>query len=195
MSIVVIHEGHRRNVKIIGPNTIIQDIIINASEQFNSLDPSRYILKYRKNTIPKSQLFRFSNIPHNAVVDLVLDDSNRVSTPCKIAFSFPSGGSVIKSFDCKLTLQQTLSILFQEESHIQPPNSLNDIAIIYMRNSYTGDILNTMTLEALGLTGSSARFLLKYEEGYASSLAVLSEDKVSNESKLSYELTSVASGS
>ena len=91
-------------------------------------------------------------------------------------------------------------MLFQEESHIQPPNSLNDIAIIYMRNSYTGDALNTMTLEALGLTGSSARFLLKYEEGNASSLTssflsvLKGEDKVSSESKLSDELPSVASG-
>ena len=151
MSVFVLYEGRRLAIKIASPNTIIQDIIVESATNFN-LDPSKCVLKHKRNIVSSSQLFRFSNISNNAEVELIFEKSKSVLSPCKIAVTLPSGQSITKIIPCESTLFGLVQLLINDGNVSSDTVSL-DPELIYLRNSYSGDILNTVTLQSLGLAG------------------------------------------
>ena len=150
MSVVVIFEGRRKVIKIASPNTLIQDIVVESAEYF-AVDSSKCVLKHKRNVIPNSQLFRFSNISNNAEVDLLVESTQNLA-PCKIAVSIQDGQSVTKVMSCEFTLLDFLQSLIDDGVVLSSILSA-DPELIYMRNSYRGDTLQTTTLKSLGLAG------------------------------------------
>ena len=150
MSVVIIFEGRRKVIKIPSPNTLIQDIVVESAEYF-AVDSSKCVLKHKRNVIPNSQLFRFSNVSNNAEVDLVVETTQNLA-PCKIAVSVQDGQSVTKVTTCDCTLLNFLETLVDDG--IVPSSILfADPELIYMRNSYCGETLQKTTLKSLGLAG------------------------------------------
>lgn len=153
MSVVVLYEGRRKVVKLASPNSIIQDVLNEAAAHF-SLNPSTCVLKHKKSILSNSQLFRFSNVPNNAIIDLVVESSNvaKSGKPAKIAFSLPSGGSVVKVVDSGLSIRETLEILVRDKD-ISAEVINGDIEVIFMRNTYSGESLSSTLISSLGLSG------------------------------------------
>ena len=150
MSVFVIYEGKRKAIKIANPNTLIQDIIVESATHF-MIDPSKCVLKHKRNIVASSQLFRFSNISNNAEVDLFLNESATLP-PCKIAVSIQDGPSVTKVISCESTLQHLIELMIKD-GNISSDTLTSDPELIYLRNSYSGYSLTTITLQSLGLAG------------------------------------------
>lgn len=150
MSLIVIYEGKRKVIKVASPNTLIQDIVVESAEHF-SVDASKCVLKHKRNVIPNSQLFRFSNISNNAEVDLVVESTQNLA-PCKIAVSVQDGQSVTKVTTCDCTLLNFLETLISDGTVSSNVLTANP-EFIYMRNSYSGEMLQKTTLKSLGLAG------------------------------------------
>ena len=153
MSVIVLFNGRRKVVKV-EANTLVQDVIAEAAVFFQ-LDSTRCNIKHQRSIAPRSQLFRFSNIPNNAQVELVVSDtviSSSVTLPAKLAISIPNGGSVMKSVDPSISLKDVLTILVNEGTLSTDIWNCNP-EIIYMRSSYTADKLDSVTLSSLGLAG------------------------------------------
>jgi hypothetical protein len=153
MSINVYFEGQRKVVKVASPNMVMQDIIEECASHF-STDPKKCSLKYKRNKIANSQLFRFSNIPYNGTVDLVLDEKvNKLVPVTKLAFSIQDIGNVTKTFkDSNMTLFEILETLVSD-GDIPSDIVESDPELIYVRNSYSNESLKTTTLASMGLTG------------------------------------------
>lgn len=153
MSVVVLYEGRRKIVKLASPNSIVQDVLNDAAIYF-SLNPSSCVLKHKKTILTNSQLFRFSNVPNNAIIDLVVESSNVLKSgkPAKIAFSLPNGGSVVKIIDCNLTIRDALEVLVKD-GDCSSDIINGEIEIIFMRTVYSGNLLTSTLISSLGLSG------------------------------------------
>jgi len=154
MSVVVLYEGRRKVVKLASPNSIVQDVLNDAAAYF-SLNPSTCILKHKKSILSNSQLFRFANVPNNAIVDLVVESTNvsKSGKPAKIAFSLPNGGSVVKIIDSHLSIRDALEILVRDNDISSDIMTTGEIEVIFMRNTYAGVLLSSTLISSLGLAG------------------------------------------
>ena len=151
MSVVIIFNGHRKTVKILNPNWLVQDVINDAAAQF-SLNPAFCQLKHKQTIVTSSQLYRFANIPNNAQVDLLHNETTKITVqPVKLAFSIQDGGSVVSSFLPSMSLLEILRVLVTDGKVAAEVLERNP-EFIYMRTSYGGESLTTTTLASLGMT-------------------------------------------
>lgn len=152
MSLVVIFDGKRKSVKVCNPNWLVQDVVNEAANQF-SVDPTKCQFRHKTNLVTSSQLFRFSNIPNNAQVDLVYNETrSKSSAPVKVALSVQEGGSIIQNFPANLSIMGVLQALISSEQ-LSPDILSKNPEVIYMRTSYSGEDLDSTTLVSLGLAG------------------------------------------
>lgn len=163
MSVVVLYEGRRKVVKLASPNSIVQDVLNDAAAHF-SLNPSTCILKHKKTILINSQLFRFSNVPNNAIVDLLVElpSISKSGKPAKIAFSLPNGGSVVKIIDSNLSIRDALEVLVRDNDLSSDIIINGEIEVIFMRNSYVGESLSSTLISSLGLAGYDACSFIHY---------------------------------
>lgn len=136
-------------------NSLVQDVVVEAASFFG-LDPNQCELKHKRTTVAKSQLFRFANIPNNSTIDLVLlrggEETSRGPAAARVAISIPEVGSWTETFDSSVTLLELLQSLV--DTGKAPAGILSrDPEIIYMRNSYRTEKLESTTLHSLGLSG------------------------------------------
>jgi hypothetical protein len=185
MSVVVFYGGKRKTVRI-DPQALVQDVIVDVAKDFG-LDPEKCQLKHQRTTLAKNQLFRFTNVPNNAQLELIVGSGPSSSSTAagaganpvaKIALSIPNGGSIQRTFDCTMTLRDMLNAI------VRDGGASSDILtsspeLIYMRNSYAADKLDTTTLASLGLAGQSGRFMLKVGEAGTSASSVFPSSPLS----------------
>jgi hypothetical protein len=69
----------------------LQTIIDQAAEAFG-LDPLKCQLKHKKDTLDPSQPFRFSGVPNNAVIEIVVQDRNVVSSSANVKIGLSGDG-------------------------------------------------------------------------------------------------------
>jgi hypothetical protein len=157
MSITVLYAGRRRNVRV-EAQSLVQDVVVEAARELcPGLDPDKCQLKYQRTVLPRNQLVRFSSVPNNALVDLVVSmgagkPSNNGNQFAKIAISVPNVGSVQRNLDSSLCLRDMLAAIVSDGT--VPVDSIGcNPELIYMRNSYSGGKLDSTTLASLGLAG------------------------------------------
>jgi hypothetical protein len=156
MSLVVIYEGQRKVVKVPSPNTLVQHILSDVSQQFK-VDPAKFALQHKRTILDNAQPFRFCGLSNNAQVDLVaraLASQAQGSKPCKIAFAVNGTDSnITETFDGGLTLLEVLSQLVNAGK--LPPDTLErSPELVYLRAKYDGSaLLAGTTLSSLGLSG------------------------------------------
>jgi hypothetical protein len=151
MNVQVLYDGHRKSIRIDNPNILVQEIIEDASKAFK-VNANACILKYRKTEIPKSQPLRLCNVPNNALLELHLTSTSNLNKFTKIALSIPNGKSHIKSYDSSFTLMDVLQSIINDNVISENVINMNP-QFIYMRNSYSRELLQSVTLVSLGLAG------------------------------------------
>jgi hypothetical protein len=149
LSFTVFYNTEKKVFKSVSPSTLLQQILTESAEAFK-VNPNRCVLKYRKNPLDPSQPLRFSNIPNNAQVDLVLNSSGGKQV-CKIALTCVENGTSFQgTFPDSSSL---IDVLEEAKKEIPFPTGLSP-ELVYMRASFqTQDSLMQTTLVSLGLSG------------------------------------------
>lgn len=154
MSLVVIFEGQRKIVKIPSPNTLVQNVLVEAAQLFN-VDHTKASLQHKRTVLESSQPFRFCGLSNNAQVDLVLGVGTvgRAAKFCKIALAVDGASNVMESLDSSLSLLDMLKLLVSSSKI--PADALQRAPeVVYLRAGYRGEeALASTTLASLGLSG------------------------------------------
>ena len=96
MSLTIIYEGQRKKVKVLPSFTITQ--IIEEVASFFQLNPLQCLLQHNNKIIEKSQLFRFSGISNNAILNLIVIKNKINEIIYRIALSAEGIGSKTDGF-------------------------------------------------------------------------------------------------
>eukprot|EP01041_Mallomonas_annulata_P002042 gene2042-3970_t len=166
MSIFVVYDGKRQMIKI-GPTTSIRQIISDACTILK-LNESRLALKHKRTTLDPSSPFQFTGIPLNSTLDLIRNDIHHSSKPVRVALSTHGYPSMTGSFDPDSILLNILEY-FVSENQLSNDIFNRSPEIIFLRQSFSGDSLQTTTLGSLGLSGQSARFQLRCSDAVSGS--------------------------
>jgi hypothetical protein len=154
MSLLVVYNGQRKVIKIPSPNTLVQNILVDAAQQFN-VEYTKAVLQHKRTVLDNSQPFRFSGLSNNAQVDLVVSAApvGLQARPCKIALAVDGWDNITETLDSSLTLMGVLKQLVATAR--LPSDTLERTPeLVYLRASYKGEqALEGMTLAGLGLAG------------------------------------------
>jgi len=167
LNFAIIYEGQRKVVKATNPNALLQTVLAEAASLFGQ-EISSCSLKHKNKALDCSQPIRFSNLPNNVQLELIINKSTRISggggsgsgTPTKIALSYTIGkekntGTITSTFPSTHTLYELLEDLVKTEklpSFVLEEASL--LELVYMRSAFTSlDSLRQNSLASLGLTG------------------------------------------
>jgi len=172
MSLVVLHDGQRKVVKVPSPNTLMHCVLSEACAAFGIQgDASLYALRHKRSLLDASQPFRFCNLSNNAQLDLVcisssknMDAADPKNSLCRIALTVEgSSVTITENFNASCTM--TDLILHLVNSNKLPSDVMDRRPeIIYLRNSISGEHdLKARSLSSLGLSGQSARLKLRYD--------------------------------
>ena len=172
MSLVVLHDGQRKVVKVPSPNTLMHCVLSEACAAFGIQgDASLYALRHKRSLLDTSQPFRFCNLSNHAQLDLVcisssknMDAADPKNSLCRIALTVEgSSVTITENFNASCTM--TDLILHLVNSNKLPSDVMDRRPeIIYLRNSISGEHdLKARSLSSLGLSGQSARLKLRYD--------------------------------
>jgi hypothetical protein len=185
-SVHVCYNNTKKVIKI-APNDTVYTILTQAVELFRiSADHlPKLVLKYKKTTLENSLLFRYTSVPSNSVLDLVLSESLAAAATSssaqqvnqvKIALSVQtpsllrsnsSTTSTIISFSAESTIADVLE-RFVNENVIIPMSSVYEsaeIVIMHLRRSIACDDFSSTSLASLGFAnGQSIRLQLRLKE-------------------------------
>jgi len=178
MSLNFIYEGRRKSLKI-NQNApvinILQDVrrgsfdyhffpeysknisIFYYLQEFNILESTGCSLKHKKIILDPSQPFRFSGVPLNAEIEVVLNKTTNTlnsNSPSRLAISIEgsTNGSFTETLASSFTLHDVLSHLIDIGKLSQVAFS-QDPEIIFIRQKFQGESLSSTTLSSIGLAG------------------------------------------
>lgn len=142
---ILLPNGRRRNVRVT-PNTTLLQILEEACDKDGFLSED-YVLQHHRKDVPLSQMFRFSGLPNNCLLEMSPASRKRVLTNVDICLQFEDGT--------------------RKQAEFMPDNNLWDIAIslsdnqvhqykspvvIYMRQEIIGqENMSRTTLKSLGI--------------------------------------------
>eukprot|EP01040_Poterioochromonas_malhamensis_P010371 gene10371-11286_t len=163
----ILYKTEKKVFKSISPSTILQQLVTESLEYFRLPANTSYQLKFRRSVLDLSQPVRFSNLPNNAQLDLVVSSSSG-SGSCRVAISVmgrsdADRAALTDTFPDSLSLAAMLQ-RFVDDGKL--PVNLFELSpeIVLLRSSFTRDSLTQTTLTSLGLSGQSVRFQLRYSE-------------------------------
>lgn len=178
-SLIILFEGRKKPIKITSPNTLLQNILLEAAQHFGQ-NPSQCSLRWKASTLDASQPIRFCNLSHNAQIDLVaaapqpaLSSSSSsaaaeegkagsgATAVCKVALSVEGGGAFQGTFPVTFSLADILQH-FVDGGHL--PKNLFALSpqVIYLRSTISSENLPSSTLASLGLAGQAVRMQLRF---------------------------------
>jgi hypothetical protein len=153
-TIYVAYEGRKKAVKILTPNTLIQTVITEAAQHFN-VDQNLCSLFHKKSEIDKSQSFRFSNLSNNVELQLIVSSKSQIQVASKVGIALSvegQQGTLAGSFPASSTLKEIIVHFVHEKKLVENALELST-ELIYLRTSFFGEALTTVTLQSLGLNG------------------------------------------
>lgn len=163
----ILYKTEKKVFKSISPSTILQQLVTESLEYFRLPANTSYQLKFRRSVLDLSQPVRFSNLPNNAQLDLVVSSSSG-SGSCRVAISVmgrtdADRAALTDTFPDSLSLAAMLQ-RFVDDGKL--PVNLFELSpeVVLLRSSFTRDSLTQTTLASLGLSGQSVRFQLRYSE-------------------------------
>lgn len=124
--------------------------ILEEASRRAELDASEYDLKHHRTTMDLSSMFRFSGLPTNCELEMILAKEPRKSmddNDVTIVLQTEEKGRLEGTFKPATTLLDIISQLCPEEADLE-----TNPVIIYMRTDVQGANLSTTTLKTLGLT-------------------------------------------
>lgn len=142
---VLTPNGRRQNVKVT-PNTTIIQILEEACNK-HGFPSDEYCLKHHNKEVSLSQMFRFSGLPNNCLLEMSQTDKKRITMPVDICVQFEDGSRKQAQFTPADNLWEVVKQLAGEAiEQFQSP------VILYMRQEIMGkDQLVKTTLKSLGI--------------------------------------------
>ncbi|KAM7347378.1 tether containing UBX domain for GLUT4 [Cochliomyia hominivorax] len=143
---VLTPNGRRQNVKIT-PNTTIMEILEEACKK-QGFSSDEYCLKHHNKEVSLSQMFRFSGLPNNCLLEMSQTDKKRVAMPVDICLQTEDGTRKQAQFVPDDNLWNVLMKL-QGEDELK---KFKSPVILYMRQEILGEEeLSKKTLKSLGI--------------------------------------------
>lgn len=154
-ALTVLYNGRKKKIAITSPSILIQSIIADCAAHFG-VDVKCCSLVHKRSTVDSAQPYRFSNLPNNSTVDLIVSAAppNRGrAANANIAISVENGSPLCGSFNSELSLYDVLNSFVQDG--LLPPTMWDSAPdLIYMRRSYCSrETLENTSLSSLGLSG------------------------------------------
>ncbi|XP_055842826.1 tether containing UBX domain for GLUT4 [Episyrphus balteatus] len=143
---VLTPNGRRQNIKIT-PSTTLLQILEEASEK-HGFPSDEYGLKSHNKELDLMQMFRFTGLPNNCLLEMFECTKKRVESTADICVQLENGNRCQGQFSPSTCLWDILSKVCPEYigSDMSP-------VVIYMRKEIFGEELKQTTLKSLGVTG------------------------------------------
>lgn len=143
---VLTPNGRRQNIKVT-PNTTILQILEEACKK-HGFSSDEYCLRHHNKEISLSQMFRFSGLPNNCLLEMYETDKKRVAMPVDICVQTEDGTRKQAQFVPDDNLWHVVKQL-QGETELQ---KFASPVILYMRQEILGaEQLEKTTLKSLGI--------------------------------------------
>uniref|UniRef100_W8AKS9 Tether containing UBX domain for GLUT4 n=1 Tax=Ceratitis capitata TaxID=7213 RepID=W8AKS9_CERCA len=142
---VLTPSNRRQNVKVT-PNTTILQILEEVCQK-HELDSHEYCLKHHNKEVGLTQLFRFSGLPNNCLLEMSKTERRRTESNVNICVQLEDGSRVQGEFKPSSSLWQVIEQLSSDalKSYASP-------VVIYMRQEIIGkERLAETTLKSLGI--------------------------------------------
>jgi hypothetical protein len=165
MSLVVLHSGQRKKIKI-NPTSTVQAIVDDAARAFQ-LNPLHCDLQHNRRSMDKAQLFKFSGISNNATVELILSNKSIGNSEVKIALTAEDLGSRTASFRSDQTLRDML-VGFMDNEFLPADILQRSPVVVYLRQQFFAEQLDS-PFQSLGLGSGGARLQLRFDQSVVSS--------------------------
>lgn len=130
----------------------------------HKFDPNDYDLKHHKRILDLTTSYRFSGLPNNAQLEMVLAQKRRQDAEVELVIQLGDGTRLDGTFKPNATLLNIIQQLC--------PNELTgaDLFAIYMRTEVPSDELKSTTLKDLGLISGRAIVRLDHRDPNAAKM-------------------------
>lgn len=145
--VTVLTPNGRRQIVKVTPNTTIMQILEEACKK-HGFSSDEYNLRHHNKEVSLSQMFRFSGLPNNCLLEMSQTDKKRVAMPVDICVQTEDGTRKQAQFVPGDNLWHVLKQL-QGEGELQ---KFESPVILYMRQEILGEeLLSKTTLKSLGI--------------------------------------------
>ncbi|XP_067641326.1 tether containing UBX domain for GLUT4 [Eurosta solidaginis] len=142
---VLTPNNRRQNVKVT-PNTTILQILEEVCQK-HDLDSNEYCLKHHNKEIGLTQIFRFSGLPNNCLLEMAQTERKRTESNVDICVQLEDGSRVQGQFKPSYNLWQVV-----EQLSAKALESYSSPVVIYMRQEIIGkEHMEKTTLKSLGI--------------------------------------------
>ncbi|XP_043262329.1 tether containing UBX domain for GLUT4 [Colletes gigas] len=154
--IILMPNGHRRNVKVT-PNTTILQILEEVCNK-HGYDPDDYDVKHFRRVLDPNAMLRFAGLSNNAQLEMIPCTKKRSTLTVTIAIQLENGERKMGEFMSNITLLEILQQLCLDQD-------LEKTLLTYMhREIYGIEALMNATLKSLGITNGKAVLRLMYRD-------------------------------
>ncbi|XP_036319604.1 tether containing UBX domain for GLUT4 [Rhagoletis pomonella] len=144
--------NRRQNVKVT-PNTTLLQILEEVCQK-HDLDSSEYCLKHHNKEVGLTQIFRFSGLPNNCLLEMSQTERRRTESNVNICVQLEDGSRVQGQFKPSNNLWEVV-----EELGAEAIKSYSSPVAIYMRQEIIGkNRMAETTLKSLGIFEGRAMF-------------------------------------
>lgn len=145
--VTVLTPNGRRQIIKVSPNTTILQVLEEACIKHGFVS-EEYCLRHHNKEVSLSQIFRFSGLPNNCLLEMHPTDKKRVAMPVDICVQTEDGSRKQARFTPDDNLWHVLQQL-QGDAGLQ---KFESPVILYMRREILGkEQLSTTTLKSLGI--------------------------------------------
>ncbi|XP_076636960.1 tether containing UBX domain for GLUT4 [Colletes latitarsis] len=172
--IILMPNGHRRNVKVT-PNTTILQVLEEVCKK-HGYDPDDYDVKHFHRVLDPNAILRFTGLPNNAQLELIPCTKKRSTLTVTIGIQLQNGERKMGEFMSNVTLLEILQQLCLDQD-------LEKTILTYMhREIYGIEALKNATLKSLGITNGKAVLRLMYRDPQQTDCqtAIIDSNKISN---------------
>uniref|UniRef100_A0A8C2JDQ9 ASPSCR1 tether for SLC2A4, UBX domain containing n=1 Tax=Cyprinus carpio TaxID=7962 RepID=A0A8C2JDQ9_CYPCA len=160
---VLTPNGRRQTVKV-SANTPLLQVLEDVCKK-HGFNPEEHGLKFQRNVLDLSLQWRFSSLPNNAKLEMVVCSRPQTGaeSAVRIALQMEDGSRLQGSFSSGQTLWDLLTHFPQTRTSDLDASGPTPVCV-YMQTEVSGEeALKKTTLKSLGLTGGSAiiRYVLK----------------------------------
>lgn len=135
---------------------IDRQILEQGCSKFPQFDARMYDLKHNRNVLDLSQMFRFSGLPTNCELEMILAKKGlRTDEEITIVVQTEEGARLQGTFMPATVLSDVLEALCPMQAKLE-----TNPVVIYMRKEVHGEELAVVTLKSLGLVSGKAMLRL-----------------------------------
>ncbi|XP_037937036.1 tether containing UBX domain for GLUT4 [Teleopsis dalmanni] len=179
-NVTVLTPNGRRQVVKVSPNTTLLQILEDVCTKHN-FESDEYGLTHHNKEIGLTQMFRFSGLPNNCLLEMTKLEKRRVASTVEICVQMEDGSRQQSEFAAVDDLWQVVEKLYPKEA-----TNFEHPVVIYMRTEIIGkERISKTTLKSLGITAGRAmiRFINKKPEELKTQASVYVAPVTSQQSK------------